>query len=121
MLRYAFRVAETGFDPAQVTDLYSSNIIAQHLRSAAGVRLPRAAGEDACRTPRRRCPRVSADFTHLTFRIRPGIYFQDHPAFKGKQRELVAQDYVYSIKRHYDPRLKSPRIYLLENAEASSA
>ena len=24
-LRYAFRVAETGFDPAQVNDLYSSN------------------------------------------------------------------------------------------------
>jgi len=28
----------------------------------------------------------------------------------------VAQDYVYSIKRIYDPKLKSPRVYLLENA-----
>ena len=50
-------------------------------------------------------------------RIRPGIFFQDHPAFGGRKRELVAQDYVYSIKRVYDPRLKSPRVYLLENAQ----
>ena len=35
VLRYAFRVAETGFDPAQVSDFYSSSIIAQHLRRAA--------------------------------------------------------------------------------------
>src|SRR5512145_1578267 len=28
VLRYAFRVAETGFDPAQVNDLYSSTVIA---------------------------------------------------------------------------------------------
>ena len=27
VLRYAFRVAETGFDPAQVNDFYSSSII----------------------------------------------------------------------------------------------
>jgi len=26
VLRYAFRVAETGFDPAQVNDIYSSNV-----------------------------------------------------------------------------------------------
>ena len=44
-----------------------------------------------------------------SFRIKPGIYFADDPAFKGKRRELVAADYVYSIKRHYDPRWKSPQ------------
>ena len=38
----------------------------------------------------------------------PGIYFADDPAFKGKRRELTAADYVYSIKRHFDPRWKSP-------------
>ncbi len=35
----------------------------------------------------------------------------------GKKRELTAEDYVYSIKRHYDPRWKSPNLYLLENAK----
>ena len=33
VLRYAFRVAETGFDPAQVNDLYSSNVIANIFES----------------------------------------------------------------------------------------
>ena len=33
VLRYAFPVAETGFDPAQVTDLYS-NIVIAHMFEA---------------------------------------------------------------------------------------
>ena len=41
-------------------------------------------------------------------RIKPGIYFTDDPAFKGKPRELVAQDYVYAFKRFFDPRWKAP-------------
>ena len=35
VLRYAFRVAETGFDPAQISDLYSRTVHAAHLRGAA--------------------------------------------------------------------------------------
>jgi ABC-type transport system substrate-binding protein len=38
-----------------------------------------------------------------TIRIKPGISFTDDPAFKGKRRELVAEDYVYSYKRWLDP------------------
>src|SRR6266568_2002399 len=38
-----------------------------------------------------------------TVRVKPGIYFTDDPAFKGKPRELVAEDYVYSWKRFLDP------------------
>ena len=60
-------------------------------------------------------PEVSADFKTFTFRIRSGIHFADDPAFKGVKRELTAHDYVYSIKRHYDPRWKSGNLYLLEN------
>jgi ABC-type transport system substrate-binding protein len=62
-------------------------------------------------------PEVSADFRSFTFRIKPGIYFADDPAFKGSKRELVAEDYVYSVKRHYDPRWKSPNLYNFENAK----
>ena len=61
-------------------------------------------------------PEVSADFTTFTFSIRPGIHFADDPAFKGRPRELTAEDYVYSLKRHYDPRWKSGNLYILENA-----
>ena len=41
----------------------------------------------------------------------------DDEAFGGKQRELVAQDYVYSFKRFYDAKWKSANLYLLENAK----
>ena len=116
VLRYAFPVAETGFDPAQISDLYSRTVAGaffdapleyEYLARPVRARPNTAAG----------MPEVSADFRTVTVRIKPGIYFADDLAFKGKKRELVAQDYVYSIKRFYDPRWKSPNLYLLENAK----
>ncbi|TMG80821.1 MAG: bicyclomycin resistance protein [Betaproteobacteria bacterium] len=113
VLRYAFLVAETGFDPVQINDLYSSNIIAHifdppldydYLARPSKVKPNTAAA----------LPEVSADGKTWTVRIRKGIYFADDPAFRGKQRELTAQDYVYSVKRHFDPKSKSPNFYLLD-------
>ena len=115
-LRYAFPIAETNFDPAQVTDLYSNTVIAgifdapleyEFLAKPVRIRPATAA----------QMPEISSDFKTFTVRIQPGIYFADDPAFKGKRRELVAADYVYAIKRHYDPRWKSGKLYLLENAK----
>jgi ABC-type transport system substrate-binding protein len=114
VLRYAIRVAETGFDPAQISDLYSSTMAANMFDSlyeyeflARPVRLrPNTATA---------LPEASADFKTFTIHIRPGIHFSDDPAFKGVKRELVAEDYVYSIKRHFDPRWKSPRLSGLDN------
>ena len=115
VLRYAIRIAETGFDPAQVSDLYSRTITAGIFDAplrfdylARPVRLKPATAESL--------PEISADFKTLTFRIKPGIYFADDPAFKGRKRELTAADYIYSIKRHYDPVNKSSNLYILENA-----
>ncbi|MEO8060749.1 MAG: ABC transporter substrate-binding protein, partial [Burkholderiales bacterium] len=114
VLRYAFRVAETGFDPAQISDLYSrtiaANIFDAPLQLEFLARPVRARPNTAAAMPE-----VSADFKTFTFTIKPGIYFADDPAFKGQRRELVAQDYVYSIKRHYDPKLKSPSLFSFEN------
>ena len=107
VLRYAFPVAETGFDPVQISDLYSATIVANifeslltydYLARPAKLRPQTAAA----------LPEVSSDFKTFTFRVRPGIYFADDPAFKGQRRELVAEDYVYSLKRIFDPRWKSP-------------
>ncbi|EGJ10180.1 ABC transporter substrate-binding protein [Rubrivivax benzoatilyticus] len=115
-LRYAFPIAETSFDPAAITDLYSrtvvSGIFEAPLEFAFLARPVRMRPNTAAAMPE-----VSADFRSFTFRIKPGIYFADDPAFKGRKRELVAEDYVYSIKRHYDPRWKSGNLYLLEGAK----
>ncbi len=51
-------------------------------------------------------PEISADGLTWTIRIKPGIYFTDDPAFHGQPRELVAQDFVYSITRWLDPNLR---------------
>lgn len=116
VLRYSFRVAETGFDPAQISDRYSKTIAAgifeaplefAYLARPYQMRPSTAAA----------MPEISADFKTLTFKIKPGIYFADDPAFGGKKRELTAADYIYSIKRHYDPKLNSRNLYLLENVQ----
>ena len=62
-------------------------------------------------------PEISPDFKTIKVSIRPGIYFQDDPAFKGKQRELVAADYVYQLKRVADPRWKSPLWTAIESSK----
>ncbi|MEO8079152.1 MAG: ABC transporter substrate-binding protein [Caldimonas sp.] len=107
VLRYAFSVAETGFDPAQIADIYSRIVTAHIFDSmltydhlARPFKLKPLVAEAM--------PEVSADFRTFTFRVRPGIYFTDDAAFKGKPRELVAEDFVYAFKRVYDPALKSP-------------
>ena len=51
-------------------------------------------------------PEISDNGRTWTIRLKPGILFADAPAFKGKPRELIAQDYVYSITRRLDPKLK---------------
>jgi ABC-type transport system substrate-binding protein len=116
-LRIAFPAPESSFDPTQTnSDLYSSTIIAQILEAplaydylARPVRLvPQTAAA---------LPEVSADGRTITVRLQPGIFFADDPAFKGQRRELVAQDYVYAIKRFYDPQYNSSDLYLFETAK----
>ena len=107
VLRYAFEVAETGLDPAKVNDLYSRTLTPHvfeglyhydHLSRPIKIKPLTADGE----------PQVSGDFRVWTIKVKPGIFFADDPAFKGRRRELVAQDYVYAFKRFADPANKSP-------------
>jgi ABC-type transport system substrate-binding protein len=112
-LRYAFNVAETGFDPAQLSDLYSANLInniydppLRYDYLARPLRLVPSTLEAM--------PEVSEEGTVYTMRVKPGIYFADDAAFKGKKRELVAEDFVYSMKRIFDPKLRSPNLYYFE-------
>ncbi|MEP7057075.1 MAG: ABC transporter substrate-binding protein [Caldimonas sp.] len=106
VLRYAFPAAETGFDPTQLSDLYSRTVTT-HIFSALYrydyLARPFKIVPDAAAA----MPEISDDFRTFTIRIKPGIYFADDPAFNGKKRELVAEDYVYSLKRFFDPANKA--------------
>ena len=112
VFRYQFPVAETGFDPAQVHDLYSNSVLEALFEGLVTY--------DYLARPAKLAPRA-ADLPVMseagkvyTFKIRPGILFADDVAFKGKPRELVAEDYIYSIKRLADLKLHSPWRYLVE-------
>ena len=108
VLRYAFLGTETGFDPAQINDLYSAAVIAHVLEAPYEydyLARPAKVKPNLAEA----MPQVSADFRTYTFRLRPGIYFADDPAFGGKPREVTAADFVYTFKRFYDPRNKSPK------------
>jgi oligopeptide transport system substrate-binding protein len=105
-LRVAFPIAETGFDPQAAGDAYSNYVIRaifdplyryDYLTRPYKL-VPNTAAA---------LPEISEDGRTWTIRVRKGIYFADDPAFNGQRRELTAADYVYSIKRILDPRMRS--------------
>lgn len=109
VFKYAFTAAETGFDPAQLSDLYSRILTANmfdalytydYLARPLIIKPNLAAG----------MPEVSADFKTYTIQLKKGVFFSDDPAFKGQKRELVASDVVYTYKRIFDPKNKSPSV-----------
>jgi ABC-type transport system substrate-binding protein len=113
-IRTAFIVAETGFDPAASSDLYSDSIQRAIFDTLYGF--------DYLTRPYKRVPRTATAMPEITdggrtwtIRIKPGIYFADDAAFKGKKRELTAGDYVYSWKRLLDPRVRSPFSWYLQD------
>lgn len=53
-------------------------------------------------------PEVSNDGLTYTIPIRKGVRFIDDPAFAGGEgREVTAHDVIYSLKRHFDPAVRS--------------
>ncbi len=107
VLNIAFINAETTIDPAKISDLYSRAVTAHifealytydHLARPA---TPKPLIADGMPVP-------SADFRTWTVKIKPGIYFQDDPAFKGKKREVTAQDFITPYQRIADPANRSP-------------
>lgn len=95
----------TSLDPQQGTDLYSTRMASHifeglyefdYLANPAKV-VPNTAEA---------MPAITDGGRTWTIRLKQGIRFTDDPAFKGKPRELVAEDYVYAFKRRLDPNLR---------------
>ena len=113
VLHVAARRSESTFDPALASEIFSSAVIAaimeplltfDYLARPVKV-IPLTAAS---------MPEVSDNGRTYTFHIRPGIVFADDPAFKGKKRELVAEDYIYALKRLMDPANRSPNAFYIE-------
>ena len=113
VLRVVFRTTETGFDPQAVSDIYSNYVIRvlfePPYRYDFRARPHRVVPNTAVALPE-----GSKDGTEWTIKVRPGIYFIDDPAFRGRKRELTAADYAYSWKRVLDPKTRSPHLELFD-------
>jgi ABC-type transport system substrate-binding protein len=108
-MRKVLRVASndiTSLDPQQGTDLYSTRVASAIFEALYEFEYL-STGSHVIPNTAESMPVVTDDGKTWTMRLRKGIHFTDDPAFKGTKRELVAADYVYSIKRVLDP---NPRI-----------
>jgi ABC-type transport system substrate-binding protein len=106
VLRVALEVDVTGFDPQTTSDGYSGMVcrnIFESLLEYDYLQRPYALKPSTAEA----LPEIRDGGRTLVFKVRPGIYFTPDPAFKGKPRELVAEDYVYSWKRILDPKVRS--------------
>ena len=113
VLHVVIRTAETGFDPQAVSDLYSNYVIRAIFEPLFRYDF-RARPHKVEPNTAVALPQPSADGKEWTIKVKPGIYFTDDPAFKGKKRELTAADYAYSWKRIVDPKMRSPHLELFD-------
>jgi ABC-type transport system substrate-binding protein len=113
VIRWYFPTGENGFDPVRISDLYSATVIEAIFE--------RLLTYDYLARPSKIVPMVTEgmpvvadDGKTYTFKITKGIHFSPDPAFKGKKRELIAEDFIYTYKRFLDPKNRAPYAFLLE-------
>ena len=114
VLNVAIRGEVKGMDPIYANDYYSGRQVARiyegllqyHYLARPYKLVPNLAEA---------MPSVSANGLTYTFKVKKGVMFHNDAAFpEGKGRELVAQDFVYAIKRLADPKLQGLGFWLLD-------
>jgi ABC-type transport system substrate-binding protein len=113
VLHVAYLIAETNFDPANVSDLYSNNITEEIFESPLTYDFLARPAKLKPQTLEA-MPEVTDGGRTYTLHLQKGIYFADDPAFGGKKRELTAADYAYAFKRLMDPKGNSPNLWLID-------
>ena len=118
VFRYALGSAPTSLDPVRASTLYANQLVEnlyetlyvyKYLARPFELRTQLAAG----------MPEVSDDGLTYTIRLQPGRYFADSPAFPdGKGREITAADFVFSLKRHFDPATRPQGAWLWQGRVA---
>ncbi len=103
-----------GYDPIMADDLYSGREISkiyEGLLQYHWLKMPYELVPNLAES----MPEISKDGITYTFKIRPGVKFQDDAAFPGgKGREVEAADFVFSIKRLADAKTVSTGWWVLD-------
>jgi ABC-type transport system substrate-binding protein len=110
--RHAMDGAPSSLDPAQAASIYANFLVVnlydtlyryKYLARPYQVHPNLADG----------MPEISQDGLQVTIKIKKGVFFIDDPAFEnGVGREVKARDFVYSIKRHFDPDTRAQGAWL---------
>ena len=113
VLRMAIEAQDAGFDPVVSSNYYSGMIL-----EAVGEQL---LTYDYLARPSKLVPLVAEEMPTIedngriyTFKLRKGVHFAPDEAFNGHKRELVAEDFIFSIKRYMDPNLRSQWKFLFD-------
>ena len=113
--RHAMDGAPRSLDPAQASSVYAKMLtvnLFDTLYRYKYLARPYQLAPNLAET----LPRVSTDGLIYTIRIRPDARFIDDPAFPGGQgRPVSARDFVYSMKRHFDPATRSQGSWLWQD------
>ncbi|OTG80544.1 heme-binding protein [Acinetobacter sp. ANC 5054] len=107
VLNIAFEAPDDGFDMVKTYNYYSGNIaeaIFEPLLKYDYLARPVVLVPNTVEA----MPKIEQEGKVYTFKIKRGIYYSNDAAFKGKKRELVAQDYIFAIQRILDPANRSP-------------
>jgi ABC-type transport system substrate-binding protein len=113
VIRHVFPAAETGFDPQAISDLYSGTVVQAIFETLLTYDYLARPSKLVPMTAEA-LPQITDDGKTYTFKIRKGIHFTPDAAFKGEKRELTAADYIYSLQRLIDPKVRSPYAFLVE-------
>ncbi len=113
ILRVGLRSAETDFDPVLwadqasgwITDTIFEPMLRYDYLARPAKLLPNTL---------KQMPRSEDNGLSYIFSIKSDIYFTADEAFKGRRRELTAQDYAYTLRRIFDPKNKSQWLFLFE-------
>ena len=110
--RHSLKGAPTSLDPVQAATTYANHVVVNiydTLYSYKYLARPYQVKPNLAVD----LPEVSADGLTYTIRIKEGVEFTDDPAFPdGKGREVTAADFVYSLKRHFDPKTRAQGSWL---------
>lgn len=104
VFRYSMDQAPSTLDPVQASNVYANFVVVNAYDTLYSYKY--------LARPYELKPNLAADFPTIspdgliyTIRLKKGVHFVDDPCFPGgKGREVVAQDFIYTVKRQFDPK-----------------
>lgn len=115
VLHVSLRTLPKTMDPARVEEESSGKLVANVFEGLVAYH-PYARPYQVRPAIAETLPEVSDDGLTYTFRLRDDVTFHDDPCFPdGEGREVVAEDFVYAMKRFAHPTTKAKSLWMFRD------